>query len=700
MNTYPSIRLLALFVALSSFMLVKSGVKSSPDSLILVKQLSEITVSGILNSKLNLPVETVTTRDIETKAMVSPAELLHQVPGLTMTRDGAWATSVNLRGFSEAKLLFLSDGDRIHTASDIAGALSAFDLGSTERIEIVKGAGSVLFGTGALGGVINFVSKRPAYSELRKVSGRAALGFQTVNSLLQGNAAVSVAEDNWYLQIDGALRKAQNYTTPLGPVTNSQFNDANFALRGAMRYDNDQELLVGYQHYEAWNVGLPGGGAFPPTASVRYLGFVRNQLNGEYVFTDLSDLISELRFKAYTQNITREVENIVNPATAIFPGSVNRTSGGRATADLYFNDYHTLTIGAEGWVRDQATTRIRITTAGDTIFTAEQPTPRATMANAGIFGQYRWVVDPNRWNINTGMRIDYIRTQNDTAFKEVYKYKLSKGERTTLPHNSTVLFADRTTQELAYAAHVDVEYRPARAHRFVWSMANAYRAASMEERFKYIDQQGILRVGNPNLRPEKGLNANLGYTFSLPRFYLKTDVFASYLFDMIAETMGSYKLSGGQVVPAWVNTNVDEAVYYGAELELKWLFVDGFDVETSVAYVYAEDRSTALPMPMLPPLNGSVKLNYHLARKLNSSLLVEWEYQTAEPAQGTERHRYAVVNWLFDTAPRRLGTVELRFTGGVRNLLNTEYKAWFSTLRGVNRLEPGRNIYLQALLGF
>jgi len=700
MNTYLPFRMPALLIALSMLVPAQARVKSTPDSLTIVKQLSEITVSGILNSKLNLPVEMVTTRDIETKGMASPAELLHQVPGLTMTRDGAWATSVNLRGFSEAKLLFLSDGDRIQTATDIAGALSVFDLSSTERIEIVKGAGSVLFGTGALGGVVNFVSKRPAYAESRRVAGNAGVGFQTVNSLMHGNAAVSVAEDNWYLQLDGALRKAQNYATPQGPMANSQFNDANFALRGAMRYDDDQELLVGYQHYEARNAGLPGGAAFPPAATARYLGFVRNQLSGEYVFTDLSDLISELRFKAYTQNLTREVENVVNPTTAIFPGSVNRTSGGRATADLYFNDYHTLTVGTEGWVRDQATTRIRITTAGDTIFTAEQPTPRAFMANAGVFGQYRWVVDPNRWNINSGVRIDYIRTENDTAFKEVYKYKLSKGERTTLPHNKTILFADRTTRELAYAAHVDVEFIPARAHRFVWSMANAYRAASMEERFKYIDQQGILRVGNPDLRPEKGLFANLGYSFSMPRFYLKTDVFTNYLFDMIAETMGSYTLTGGQVVPAWVNTNVDKAMYYGAELELKWLFATGFDVETSVAYVYAEDRSTGLLMPWLPPLNGIVKLNYHLARKLNSSLMVEWEYQTAEPAPGVDRHRYAVVNWLFDTAPRSLGSVDIRFTGGVRNLLNTEYKAWFSTLRGVNRLEPGRNIYLQALLSF
>lgn len=693
-----------LLVALASLHTVTAlatvGPRPASDSLTVVKQLSEITVSGILNTKLNLPVQTIPSREIETRAMVTPADVLHHVPGVMMTRDGAWATSVNLRGFSEAKLLFLNDGDRMQTASDIAGVLSVVDLSNLERIEIVKGAGSVLFGTGALGGVVNFVSKRPAYAGSRTVSGRLGAGIQAVNNLVQTNAAVSMADTNWYLQFDGSLRSAGNYTTSQGEMPNSQFNDAGFSVRGGMRYNDDQELLVNYQHYEAWNAGLPGGSVFPAAASVRYLGFVRNQLSGEYVFNDLSEIVTQLRFKAYTQNISREVENIVNPTMAIFPGSMNTTSGIRATADLYFNDYHTLTVGTEGWLREQSTSRVKISTATDTIFTGEQPTPRATMFDAGVFGQYRWVVDPNRWVVNTGMRIDFLQTENDTAFKEVYRYKLSLGERTPLAYDKKVLFYDRQTNELAYAAHVDVQYTPSRQHRLVLSLANAYRAASMEERFKYIDQKGLLEVGNPDLRPEKGIFANLGYQYSSPRFFLKADIFTNYLFDMISEEVRSYTTTDGQVVQALVNKNVDQAFYYGAELELKWLFVRGFDAEAAVAFTRGEDRSTGLPMPLLPPLNGMLKVNYHLLKKLNTSLMLEWEYQTIEPAPTAERHQYAIVNWMFDTAPRQLGLVRIYFTGGVRNLFNTGYKAWYTSYRGINRLEPGRNIYLQATASF
>ena len=702
MNTSHCIRLILMLMILTALSPLTGSQRNlqPTDSLMILKELPDITVSGILNTKLNLPVQTVTAAEIDVRALLSPGDVLHQVPGVMLTRDGAWATSVNLRGFPESKLLFLSDGDRMQTASDIAGSLSTIDLSSVDRIEIVKGAGSVLFGTGALGGVVNFVMKRPAYTEKRSVKGRVGAGLQSVNTLLHSNATVSLSEDKFYVQIDGAHRTAGNYMTPEGAMANSQFNDMNVGIRGGMRYVDNQEFIVGYQHYEAWNSGLPGGSAFPPTAQVRYLGFVRNQLSGEYIFTDLSRVLRDLRFKAYTQNITREVENIVNPATAIFPGSMNTTTGAKASADLYFNDYHTLTIGAEGWHRKQTTSRMRISMGNDTIFTGEQPTPYATMTDAGIFGQYRWVADPNRWIVNAGVRADYIRTENDSAFKEVFKYKLSKYVRTTLPHNSTLLFADRRTHELAYSAHIDVEYRPIHQHRFVLSLANAYRAASMEERFKYIDQQGTLRVGNPNLRPEKGLFANLGHTFSSPRFILKTDIFTNFLFDMIAEKQGSYTLNDGRTVPAWVNANVDQAVYYGGELELKWLFAHGFDLETSVAYVYGEDQSTGLLMPLLPPLNGMLKLNYHLARKLNTSLMLEWEYSIEEPVAPVERHQYVVVNWLFDTTPVSMAGIDMQFAGGVRNVFDTAYSAWFSSIRGVNRLEPGRNFYVKTTLSW
>ena len=95
-----------------------------------------------------------------------------------------------------------------------------------------------------------------------------------------------------------------------------------------------------------------------------------------------------------------------------------------------------------------------------------------------------------------------------------------------------------------------------------------------------------------------------------------------------------------------------------------------------------------------------LKLNYHLARKLNTSLMLEWEYSIEEPVAPVERHQYVVVNWLFDTTPVSVAGIDMQFAGGVRNVFDTAYSAWFSSIRGVNRLEPGRNFYVKTTLSW
>lgn len=658
--------------------------------------ISEITVQGILANKLNFPYQMIHGEEAVSHGFITPANALHHVPGVALSRDAIWATSVNIRGFSEAKLLFLVDGDRMQTATDIAGVLSTVDMGNLEKIEVVKGAGSVIYGTGAMGGVVNFITKRPGYTTAFQTTGNVMTGFHTVNNLWENNLNVNLTNRDWYLAFDGSYRMAQNTRTPEGTLTNSQFNDASWGLKGGMRNGDDQELLVNYNHFEAWDVGLPGGSVFTPNATVRYMGFTRNQLSGEYIFTDLSYMLKMLSLKAYTQNIKREVENIVNPTTAVFPGSFNVTSGLKATADLYFNDYETMIVGIEGWNRDQQTSRMKISTASDTIVIREQPTPKVNLFDIGVFAQHKWVVDPKYWTINTGLRLDFIRIANDTAFREISKYKYVNGVRTEMPANETVLFFKRTKNEIAYSAHIDVAYKPADRHKLILSLANAYRVASIEERFKYIDQQGKLLVGNPDLKPEKGLFSNLSYAYTGKKLSINTDVFANYLFDLIAEKEGNY---AGKA--AWINTNIDRALYLGGELDLKWLVTHDLEFETHASYVYAVDATTKEHLPFIPALHGIVKLHYHFHDKIGAYAEMDWEYESDEEhGEQHEAHRHAIFNAGFHTTPREIGLIKLQFMGGVQNLLNLAYEEHLSSLRGINRLEPGRNIFLKAKVLF
>ncbi len=659
-------------------------------------QIKEITIYSLASPKLTLPYVSVDKASIEKNSFITPADALVSKTGVALIRDGIWATTVNIRGMNEQKLLLLIDQDRIQTSSDIAGALSTINMNQLEKIEVIKGAGSVIFGSGAMGGVINFVSQIPEYTNSLKSSGNLSSGYHIVNKMWDNAANINFTNKNWFVSLNGNYRTAENTQTPKGVLKNSQFNDLAWGLKGGMRYNDNQELLVNYNEANAWDVGLPGSNVFPATATVRYTGMKRRQMSGEYIFTDLSDLITQLKIKAYTQNIGRNVENIVNKNKSILPSSYNSTSGVKATADLYFNDYNTLTVGAESWYRKSGTRRLNITYGADTIVVGEQPNPDANMLNVGAFALYKKIIDPKYFTINSGLRLDYHRTQNDTAFKQVFKYTIIDGKKVDAVIPKVIQTNAGIKPEFSYSAHLDFEFIPIKRNKLILTLASAYRVASIEERFKYIDQAGLLRIGSPNLKPEKGGFSNLSYLYSGSKFNLKADIFANYLFDLITEMQGNYVTPTGTTVNALINTNVNKAFFTGAEMEFNWLLSNSFMLLGNVSYVQARDIEAGIFLPQIPPLHGYLSANYRMNNKFETELSALWagtQNQLAKNETATKGH--VIINFSANSFPVNIKKSHLQLFAGVNNIFDTAYKNHLFNTRGLDLYEAGRNIFVK-----
>lgn len=683
-------------VVLTTLLLTSMSLLAAQKDSIPTKQIKEVTVYSLVSGNISLPYIAVGKEKLQKKDYSSSADALKTEAGISLSKDGVWATSVNVRGISEQRLLFLVDNDRIQTATDVAGVLSTIDLSMLEKIEVIKGAASVLYGNGAMGGVVNFVSARPQYSDHLQSEGKFSTGYQNVNSMFSNNLNVNLTNTNWYLAVNGSYRTAEKVKTPVGMLDNSQLNNASWGVTGGMKYRDNQELLVNYNHFEAWNTGIPGGNAFPVASKVKYMNFTRSLLSAEYIFTDLTDNLSRLSFKAYTQNVVRDVENVVNATTKLYPSSNNTTVGVKSTADFNFSDKDQLTAGAEFWHRKSETIRYKIVaSATDSTITVEQPTPHANMLDGGIFGIYKYALLPSKLNVHVGARLDFLQTTNDTSFVEIDKYKTDNGTTTSLPHNKNVLFYPAKKYELAYSAHIDLEYLPARHHKLLLSMATSYRAASIEERYKYINQAGgVVRKGNPDLLPEKGYFSNLSYSTGNKKVVLKADVFANYLFDLITEKKVS--------ATVFENTNVSKATFIGAEGEFRWLASRHFNLLANVSYVKGRDVTANDYLPQIPPLHGFVSLGYHWDKVLDTSVSAEWAAkQTEAAATETETDGYVVLDWDIQARPIKLGRKAMvQLAGGVDNILNTTYYNHLTSVRtgGTKFTEPGRNIYAKASL--
>jgi hemoglobin/transferrin/lactoferrin receptor protein len=703
-NNSHRIQMLADSLLISSDQLELDSLDSVP-----LINLNEVDVYGITSSRLAFPLVIVDKNALQNFSFTTPADALQREPGIFLARDGIWATSVNIRGLSEQRLLFLVDEDRLLTATDIAAALSTVDLNALERIEVIKGAGSVLYGTGAMGGVVNFVPERPTYSPFLESHGNVNSSFNSANQFWSNHAKVQLTNRQWYLSLNGSYRTAQNIRTPEGKLPNSQFNDASWGMQAGMKSVENQELLVNYQHFEAWNAGLPGGSAFPTTAKVRYKDVQRNHFSAEYIFSDLTDYLKRLSLKAYTQNISRDVENIVNNSTSIFPSSNNNTSGIKAVGDWEYTAYNKLTLGVEGWIRDAKTSRIKeVQTSSQINVFGEQPTPNAQVQDAGIFAQYSWEFSPHYWMLNAGIRLDYLKTTNDSAFQPVYKYSYFPENPSMRIYEDiprSLLFKAGEKNEFSYAAHVDLIFHPTRRQKLALSVSNSYRAPSLEELFKYIDQAGTLRVGNPDLKPEKGIFSNLGYTLSEDHLYVKTDLFANYLFDLIAEQHGTYTYQdeNGNVSQrdALINTNIDKALFLGGEIELQWKINPVFSMRTNFSYTQGRNIDKDAFLPQIPPMNGLFSVNYHQKELIDISFSALWAARQGDVAPGENPTAgHLIFNADVHTEKLSMNRNYLQFFAGIENIFDKAYYNHLSTTRGILRLEPGRNIYVKAQLGW
>ncbi len=225
--------------------------------------LGEVTVTSTKTDmtikETPLPMEIETKKTIEETNAVTAPDLLSSLPGVSLQRDGIWATSVNIRGMGSSSQVILIDGDRIETATDLDASLSLIDLNDIERIEVIKGSVSSLYGTGALGGVVNFITKAPSFSNQLSTGGSVSSYYNSVNNGYSHNINFDLKRNFWYFRVNGTLRKAENTKTPSGILNNSQYSDNNISALLELLPLENQSLKVEYQKYKGNDIGIPGG---------------------------------------------------------------------------------------------------------------------------------------------------------------------------------------------------------------------------------------------------------------------------------------------------------------------------------------------------------------------------------------------------------------------------------------------------------
>ena len=166
------------------------------------------------------------------------ADLLARLPGVDMSKDSPWEQRPVLRGMSGQRALVLMDGIPMNSARGNGPHPSLIDPSQIERVEVVRGPSAVAYGSDALGGAINIITRgvRPADgASSMTLKGSVSLSGSTGDNQYGGNVELEPRIGKLGMQVSMGARNADDFRAPDGKVPHSGFKDWQGTARA--RYD-------------------------------------------------------------------------------------------------------------------------------------------------------------------------------------------------------------------------------------------------------------------------------------------------------------------------------------------------------------------------------------------------------------------------------------------------------------------------------
>jgi hemoglobin/transferrin/lactoferrin receptor protein len=711
--------------------------EANNDSISLLNEnirIGEVVVSSLrMDRKMReLPASMSVTGayDYQRHSALTLSNVLNAEPGIAMGSDGVWATGINIRGLSETRLVILIDGNRVETATDLTASLSMIDVGDIERVEVIKGAQSSLYGTGAMGGIVNIITKDGHFDNKTYLSGNVISGFASANKLFSNHAAINTGAEKWYFRVTGTYSTADDIRTPEGILPNSQFATNNMATKMGFKPYNNHLFKIQYQRNWSTDVGIPGGEAFPGLAEATYSDIGRQLFNASYEITNITNKLASLKLNYFNQYILRDVvmkPNTVSETTLpngntqrttpelITPTGKHLTNGAQLQSTWNLSKKNSFIAGLDFWGRKLTTSRekyitVEVLNPGGNILKTnniergETPIPESGFNSAGVFFQDEAQLMNNRLKLITGGRLDQVWINNEEGFD--VDYLIINDIRNDSPPTQRLTFEKGKENSISWSANAGLLYQIHKNVDASLNLARSFRAPSLEERFKYIDLGNYVRLGNPSIKPESGYSADLGFRVWKPEFTFQSGIFVNRITNLIVETPGEFvytltSQSTPDTIPALINSNVSKALLYGFDFKLDYNFYNNLVLIASGAYVRGKDTNANENLPMIPPLNGQIGIRYSNPKAGAIELTIAGAAKQNKIANGeSETDGYFRLDAIANSNRINLNILSLQVFAGIDNITNNSFTNHLSTNRGNISIEPGRNIFVRLNFSF
>ncbi len=567
-----------IFLLLSQFSFAQDTIKP--------QILNEIIVTALRGSQnsIDIPanISVISQNQIQNFAVVNSDELLKSIVGINIDRDfGIFSknSSISMRGLNGShRTLVLLDGIPLNKTDGGGVNWNRINPDNIEKIEIIKGAASSLYGGNAMSGIINIVSQKPT----KKFGGKVKLFYGTYNTFGSNLfLEASNIRDNkgFYCELNGFFRKGNGYI--VAPDSTKDSLDAKTYLKeyssiAKLGYQfNKKSFLEVEYNFSDSKIGdgtkiFENDGGFN-----QYLThFLRSTLKTEvFGVKILANGFYQL------ENYLRQSETIKRQTKkyTLYNTDSKRTDAGIWIAANYFFANNILTFGSDAKY-------------GDVVAEDNYKTSTDILTNKGKMYFYSFFVQDEflfleKLRIIAGIRYDLVQ------FREG---KFTIEEPTILTDFMTLYpknFSD--TNWFALSPKFSVNYKIFNDSKIYFSYSKGFRPPILDDMCKNGNISKGFKMANPKLKPENLHNFEIGYLFNIANLTFEQAIYYSLGndFQYFVGTGDSIYTGGDNLKPILKRQNVGEVEIWGTEIKFLLNFVKNFSFSTNYAFNYSKIKS-------------------------------------------------------------------------------------------------------------
>jgi len=600
------------------------------------------------------PVNSVGALELSQKNSISIGEALEYQLGVAKRSFGPGSGRPVIRGFDGDRVLVLQDGLRVGgIASGSADEVEPIDVLALERVEIVKGPATLLYGSNAIGGVVNGISTNTIYQ--KGLSGYVTAFGGNNNWQGGGSGGFKYGFDDFLIFGNAGAQKANDYRTPLGTVLNSFARTANVS-GGAGWFPRKGWLSFTYS-YDRRRHGLP---VQPDEIDFESLNERRHSYEFKGGLHQLSGFIETFDFGLrYNNYRTREFEfESDENVTELESVATNKNFNYRANFDHRRLGKFAGTFGFAGFTRD-------FESVG-----AEAPAPRTKQHSFSVYGLER--IDLERIGFQLGGRVEQngYNPEGNLPRRNFVGFSGSAGVRVPLWTGAAV----------------------------VANYQHSFRAPALEELYNHGPHPGILLfdIGNPNLNPEQADSIDLSLRHNTERVRIEGSVYYYRIHNFVFPALTGETDEESNLPVA--NYTQGNSQFAGTEASVEARVLGTLWFSGKIDYTRAELTEQNKPLPRIPPLRGTLGLDwsYKAFRIQPELVLVNRQIRLFDNETPTAGYAIFNVNASYTIVTERLAHI---FSIAGYNLGDALYRNHLSFAKDIAP-EMGRSVRLNYSLRF